>query len=261
MEKTVYVSLVSHDSENLIIENFSHFKNILDRYTITVSVMDNTGSKKLESFCKDKGFLYYHDGKIRGYGHNHNKNFEHLNPKDEDLFLVCNPDIYISLEHLKNALDSMVKSGADIFNIKSYLDYESKKTDYPDRYYPGLLNFFISFLSGKRLHYGKNEDVKHPEWMSGAFMLFKVSSYRKLGGFDEDYFMYYCEDIDICYRAKKMGMTLFYDNRYYNLHNSKMSSRKALSKNMFWHISSAFKFVYKNRFYKLLTLSKKSGVC
>ncbi len=42
------------------------------------------------------------------------------------------------------------------------------------------------------------------EWVAGSFIAFKSSSYRKVQGFDENYFMY-CEDIDICYRAKSQG--------------------------------------------------------
>jgi len=256
MKRNIYVSVVSHNNEKDIVENFSHFPFDMQEFNLVISIVDNVGSDSLKNFCKEKNFNYTCDGVTRGYGENHNLNFKSLNPKDEDLFLVLNPDIYISEEDFKGMVKSMQEKKVDLLNIKSYLDKEKEIIDYPDRYYPGILNFFISLATGKRLHYGENPDVKNPEWMSGGFMLFKASSYRKLGGFDEDYFMY-CEDIDICFRAKKMGMTLEYDNRYYNLHNSSMHSRKLLSKNMFWHLNSAFKFVLKNRFYKPVTFAQK----
>ena len=258
MSKTVYVSIVSHSNDEDIVQNFSHFPFECEEVKIVISVVDNTGSLALKKFCEEKGFNYIYDGKTRGYGENHNLNFEKLNPKDEDLFLVLNPDIFISKEDFQGMIKSMLQKDADILNIKSYLDKEKGIIDFPDRYFPGILNFFISLATGKRLHYGDNENVKHPEWMSGGFMLFKASSYRKLNGFDEDYFMY-CEDIDICYRAKKSGMILEYDNRFYNIHNSSMHSRKLLSKNMFWHLTSAFRFVLKNRFFKPVTFAKKSS--
>jgi len=255
MKTTVYVSVASHESEDLIVENFSHYKNDFQDFYLNVSVIDNKASKKLENFCNDMGFGYFCDGKVRGYGENHNKNFELLNPKDDDLFLVCNPDIYINMADFEGMIKDMKQSEADIMNIKSYLDIKNKKLDYPNRCYPGILNFFISLVTGKRLHYGKNENVKHPEWMSGGFMLFRAVSYKKLGGFDEDYFMY-CEDIDICFRAKKAGMKLEHNTNYYNIHNSQMQSRKLFSKSMFWHLRSAFRFVYKNRFYKPITFAR-----
>jgi len=255
MKKTVYISVVSHGHTSIIKENFSYIKKEFDGFEIKVSIIDNTPSLELKEFAKQKGFFYYCDGITRGYGANHNKLFSVLDVKDEDIFIVCNPDIYIKNDQLEGLLNAFVNSDADIYNIKSYLDKNSEFIDFPDRYFPGIFNFFISITTGKRLHYGENEEIKEPEWMSGGFMVFKPASYKKLGGFDEDYFMY-CEDIDICFRAKKAGMKLRYDNRFYNEHNSSMHSRKLFSKSMFWHLNSAFKYVVKNRFYKPIVFAK-----
>lgn len=43
----------------------------------------------------------------------------------------------------------------------------------------------------------------------GAFMLMKKSIFNRVGGFDEDYFMY-GEDIDLSYRILKLGFQNFY---------------------------------------------------
>lgn len=40
-------------------------------------------------------------------------------------------------------------------------------------------------------------------------MMLKRSSFEELGGFDEDYFMY-IEDMDLCFRAQKMGMQVYF---------------------------------------------------
>lgn len=44
-------------------------------------------------------------------------------------------------------------------------------------------------------------------WLSGASLVMSVSAFQHLGGFDEDYFMYW-EDVDFCYRAAQAGYTL-----------------------------------------------------
>jgi len=256
MKKNVYISIVSHGHTDIIKENFSHTKSSFEDFDINISIIDNLSCEELKNFCEDRSFFYFSDGKQRGYGENHNKLFSLLNVKDDDIYIVCNPDIYIKNDQLEGMLKAFLEVDADIYNIKSYLDKKSEFIDFPDRYFPGILNFFISIVTGKRLHYGKNEDVKEPEWMSGGFMVFKPLSFKKLGGFDEDYFMY-CEDIDICFRAKRAGMKLRYDNRFYNEHNSSMHSRKLFSKSMFWHLNSAFKYVFKNRFFKPVVIAKK----
>lgn len=77
-----------------------------------------------------------------------------------------------------------------------YVRYAIKKIlGIPDKYYAN--------------HLGEN-DIGEVDVLVGAFMLIKRSLYFKIGGFDEDYFMY-GEDIDLSYKALKYG----YKNYYY----------------------------------------------
>jgi GT2 family glycosyltransferase len=73
--------------------------------------------------------------------------------------------------------------------IKPFHPYHSKSL-----FYRGLGHY----LSNRKL-----------DWVTGAFMLFRKQALQKVGGFDEDYFMY-TEDTDICYRIKKNGWQIWY---------------------------------------------------
>ncbi len=44
-------------------------------------------------------------------------------------------------------------------------------------------------------------------WFHGSLLLLRAEVYHQLGGYDSDFFMY-CEDVDLCYRVKKMGLEL-----------------------------------------------------
>jgi len=46
-------------------------------------------------------------------------------------------------------------------------------------------------------------------WVLGACMLFKADTFRQIGGFDPDYFLY-GEDADICLRVRKAGYAIGY---------------------------------------------------
>jgi len=249
----VYISVVSHAQEDMIIENFSNFPKTLGSFNIKLSIIDNTSSIKLKEFCSKLDLFYYSDDKTRGFGANNNKMFSLLNPKDDDIFIVCNPDVIIQKEQLQGLVYSFSKSDYDISTVKTYFDKESNYVDNPDKYFPGFFNFAYSLATDKRLHYGGNENVKNPQWISGAFMIFKPLAYRRLNGFDESYFMY-CEDMDLCFRANKLNMKLGYDGEVYIEHNTQMQSRHLFSDSMQWHIKSAVKFIYKNRFYNPLVI-------
>ncbi len=46
-------------------------------------------------------------------------------------------------------------------------------------------------------------------WITGACMMVRSDAFRSLGGFDENYFMYF-EDKDLCCRLKKSGWKIIY---------------------------------------------------
>ncbi len=255
MSRNVFVSVISHAQEDMVIKNFDNFPKTCGIFDIKLSIMDNTGSKILKEFCKHNRLFYYHDGDIRGFGKNHNRMFSVLNPKYNDLFIVCNPDVLIQKDQLEGLLYSFVDSDSDIFSVKTYFDKEGNQVDNPDKHFPGFFNFALSLATDKRLHYGSNSGVRSPQWVSGAFMVFKQKVYQKLNGFDESYFMY-CEDIDLCYRASKLGFKIGYNANFYIEHDTQMQSRELFSPSMKWHVKSAVKFIVKNRFFTPLVIAK-----
>jgi GT2 family glycosyltransferase len=61
------------------------------------------------------------------------------------------------------------------------------------------------------------------DWVSGACILTTKSLFEKMGGFDEDIFMY-MEEIDLLYRAKKKGYTTYFYNKAQFIHLGSASS-------------------------------------
>lgn len=47
------------------------------------------------------------------------------------------------------------------------------------------------------------------DWVSGGFMMIRRELFEKLDGFDEAFFMY-VEDMELCYRVKKKGYTVYF---------------------------------------------------
>jgi len=76
------------------------------------------------------------------------------------------------------------------------------------RKFPGLSRLFLRRLFFKNIDnyqesvYTAKKPVK-VDWISGAFFIIKKELYSKVGGFDENIFMY-LEDTDLCKRISEL---------------------------------------------------------
>jgi N-acetylglucosaminyl-diphospho-decaprenol L-rhamnosyltransferase len=52
--------------------------------------------------------------------------------------------------------------------------------------------------------------TRNVEWLSGAAMWFRRSALDSVGGWDEGYFMF-MEDVDVCWRLRRLGWRVAYD--------------------------------------------------
>lgn len=76
------------------------------------------------------------------------------------------------------------------------------------------------------LTYLNPEEEHEVDAIGGSFMFIPRSVFEKVGGFDEDYFMY-GEDIDLCYRIKEAGYKVFYTPRTTAIHFKGESARRS----------------------------------
>ena len=70
--------------------------------------------------------------------------------------------------------------------------------------------------------------ILYPDWVLGAFMLLPTEIIRKIGGFDEDIFMY-GEDMELCYQVRKLGLEVCYVSDFEVVHYGGGSWRRAWS--------------------------------
>lgn len=82
-----------------------------------------------------------------------------------------------------------------------------------------------SFLYDGTKFYKKSRSL---DWVTGAFMMVRTDILQSVGGFDEDYFMY-TEEVDLCYRIKKLGWNVDYVSEESIVHLGSASSTKEFS--------------------------------
>ena len=226
--KKVYLSVVSHNDDKIIEKNFSFIPKTCGEFEFKVSVIDNTSSRFLKELCKRLDFNYYCDNQTRGYGANHNLNFKILKPQNDDIFIVCNPDVKIDVNNIESLMKSFIKTNADIYGVKVFESSDFKKWSSHNRSFPALFDPLISLIFKKKLYENNPNILASPDWIGGAFMIFKPKSFTQLNGSDEEFFMYY-EDTDICFRAKENKMLIIYNPDFYIIHEARRAGRKIFS--------------------------------
>lgn len=69
-----------------------------------------------------------------------------------------------------------------------------------------------------------HEDICFPDWISGSVVMIGRETFLKMGGFDEDFWMYF-EDVDLCKRFSKSNGKVVFCNSVTIEHNHGGSSR------------------------------------
>jgi len=142
---------------------------------------------------------------------------------EAEYFLLLNSDIEVPegwLDPLVEALERDERTAAVAPKILSF--------DRPDHFeYAGAAGGFIDFLgypfcrgrilSSIEADRGQYDDPREVFWASGACMLVRSEVFRKLGGFDADFFAH-MEEIDFCWRAQLAGYAIRVEPRSHVLH-------------------------------------------
>jgi GT2 family glycosyltransferase len=93
-----------------------------------------------------------------------------------------------------------------------------------DRLFPKSI-----FFSSVEIQYWDHNDNREVECLSGANLMIRKDIIDQLNGFDTNLFMY-AEDVDLCYRIKKLGWKLYYLSEEIIIHYAGSSSKKQKNK-------------------------------
>lgn len=90
-----------------------------------------------------------------------------------------------------------------------------------------------------------HDTVKEVDWVSGAAMMIRKDCLEEIGNFDEGFFMY-CEDVDICKRAKDKGWRVVYYPHLELTHIIGGSIRRTSPLAISWHHQSIWHYYKKH---------------
>jgi GT2 family glycosyltransferase len=123
-------------------------------------------------------------------------------------YLFLNPDTIVTADALFGMLSEIRARGPySIVSCCQIRENGANERPYGRYISPSTLTGWlrallkIGFIHGKE-PFLQTDDYLYPDWISGSVALIKRESFLGLGGWDDDFWMYF-EDVDLCFRARQ----------------------------------------------------------
>ncbi len=215
----VTIVILNFNGANVTKECVESLKKASGSFEIIIVDNGSTdGSDKILS--KIKGITFLQNKENLGYSGGNNSGIKVALKNGAEAVLVLNNDTIVEKDFLINLLRATKK--ADVISPKIYFapGFEFHK----DRYKLKDLGKVIWFAGGKidwnnimgihlgvdEVDNGQFEKQKEIEFATGACMLIKSEVFKKIGLFDEKYFLY-LEDMDFSRRVKLAGFKIYFE--------------------------------------------------
>lgn len=177
----------------------------------------------------------------KGFGANHNAAFRLARG---EWFCVLNPDIRLPTNPFPGLLETLRQQSSAVVApavLSPAGDIEDSVRRFPT---PCSLTAKLLGRSDGRYRYALGDAPFPADWVAGMCMLFRTETFRRVGGFDEKFFLYY-EDVDICARLWKAGFRVMACPSTQVIHDARRASRRD-PRYMRWHIASLLRYLGKH---------------
>ena len=232
---------------SIIIVNYNvkeFLKNLLhsihkatQNLSIEIIVVDNASDDGSVEMIKEKfpDVILITNEKNLGFGKANNIGLKKARGK---YILLINPDTlvaedtFIKLIEFFEAHPEAGMAGCKILNPDGTLQLACRRS-FPGPWtsftkVTGLSNLFpkSKLFARYNLTYLDENQTYEVDAISGSFMMLRKEVYEKVGGFDEQFFMY-GEDLDLCYRVQKAGYKIYYVHTTQIIHYKGESTKRS----------------------------------
>jgi N-acetylglucosaminyl-diphospho-decaprenol L-rhamnosyltransferase len=234
----VCVSLVSHAQADLA----TRFLDDLGRYCPDIDLVVTSNIAEVSELDLNQWPRVTHlrNRVPKGFGANHNAAFKHCRAR---YFCVVNPDIRIHSNPFPDLLAVLQDTRVGVVAPK--VVNASGGAEDSVRFFPtplGILGKVLGIGGGR--YPIKGAQPLPADWAAGMFLLFRAEAFDEIGGFDEDFFLYY-EDVDVCERMWKAGRKVMIHPGISVVHEAQRASRKNW-RYLLWHLSSMIRYFSKH---------------
>ncbi len=238
----ISISIVSHGQGNLVGEVLGDLARIGESVRIEVILTKNLPESLPFSVEDFQYSLRVIENIVpKGFGANHNAAFQLA---VGEWFCVLNPDIRMPENRFPILLKEIERQQAAV--IAPAVLSPTGKIEDSIRRFPTPISLVGKMLGrgGGQYSFEVGDETFAADWVGGMFMLFRAEDYRRVGGFDEGFFLYY-EDVDICTRLWKAGRAVLACPKAQVIHDARRASRRNL-RYMRWHAGSMARYLGKH---------------
>jgi GT2 family glycosyltransferase len=245
------IIIVNYNTKDLLVDCIESIVTHTRGLKYEVMVVDNGSSDgSIEEIKKLKGKSQNYNSKVKIITNAENKGFGSANNvglsrAEGEYLLFLNSDTLIH-DNVLLEMVQWIKQSKKVGVVSCALKNQDGTLQGSGGYFPNLSKVFawmffwedIPFLDklikpfhpvhGQSFFYNGTkqfEKKREQDWVTGAFMLIPKKVLDQVGAFDEDYFMY-TEEVDLCYRIKKAGYTIWYMPDWAITHFGSASSTK-----------------------------------
>ena len=216
----------------------------------TIYVADNASTDNSIQFIKDNYptiKIIQNDGNY-GFANGYNIALQEV---EEEYYCLLNSDVEVTEKWLTPIL-SLFESEKDVaiiqpkildFKNKEYFEYAGAAGGFIDKYgYPFCRGRIFETIEKDNHQYDDEKDIF---WVSGACFFIRKDIYRKLNGFDGDFFAHQ-EEIDLCWRAFNLGYKAKYTSQSIVYHVGGATLNEGNPKKTFLNFRNSLLMLLKN---------------
>lgn len=184
----------------------------------TLYVIDNSPNDRWRVLERQYPAIRCIHSENLGYGAEHNLAMRKAGEEGSKYHAVLNPDLKFDADVIRTLRDFMEEHD-DIGHVMPKIVNQEGEVQYLCKLVPSSFDLiFRRFLPGRlsdkstyrfQLKFADYDRVMDVPYLSSCFMFFRMEAVKKVGGFDERFFMY-PEDIDITRRIHRFYRTVYY---------------------------------------------------